>query len=364
MRSSQRHRGKAKAATALSALSILTFLAMVLLAPLAAAEPSSATLVRLHPDLPDTLAGAEITRLGLVSADQQAGRLWFNAALWGGFVANLELVTETGSWWRLERSLSRPQWFHLQERTADIMAGRPPGSLAFRLDIPPAVQPDTLAGPPLWPEVPVPPEQFQVSAKRRRVPGYPQLAGEWLILAGLGYQRNVSSYREFFTGMGMISIGFAHPVNEWLAPLLTVEVGFGDLPRDFEEVAGDGRAQTFSFGLGLLGNAQLGRTTRWYAGCSGGYFLRSLQWGGYFQDPQGGTVPVTYIEEMGDWGFTLRTGLMFQKAHVSQPRFLDIGVSLAVCPAPGWRFSNDEVEFVGGDQDLWFAVTVKLWDGL
>jgi len=331
----------------------------------AVASPrSDETLVTLHPALPDTLTAAEVHRLGLFTDVADLDRVWFTAPIDGGVRAHLDLLPGTEPR-RRERRLTRDHWREMQVRTAQVLAGEDP--VPVRADTMGATAAgDTLAAGQAWPEVPWtnPAPESVLPAEEVAEAQYPTLGDRWLLQVGLGYQRNLTSYREFFTDQGILSLVFARPLSDHFIPYASFELGFGDLQRDFEAITGDGRANTYSITAGALGNTGLGRSTRLYGGAAGGYFIRSMQWSGFYRDPETGEESDGHVQEMGDWGLSLRAGVLLQRSHPRKARFLDFGLGVTLCPADSWEYRTDEQQFIGGDRDMWLILAIRYWDTL
>ena len=336
--------------------------------PAAAADDPVAghRLVRLHADLPDTLDGTRVWELGLFDDVPAIDHVWFEAEPWGGVRAVIALERRAHGA-RLQRSLSPERWDQLRQQVA---AGLAMGSAAETptADALTDTMPDPLSSAPstlwpdyrTWPEVPVPPtvkiDQPQPEAAPER---YPPLGDKWLLQVGLGYQRNISSYRTFFSDQGQLNLAFARPLSQHLLFYLGVDVGFGDLQNDFEQIAGDGRGNNFGLGVGLMLRATVGRRTGFYIGGAGGYYVRSMTWG----SPIYGDWDVnSYARNLEDPGFVLRAGLLLQQAHSERARFIDIGVSLQTTGAEGLHYWQDDRHFIGRDRDLWIALAVRFWD--
>jgi hypothetical protein len=317
-------------------------LVLVLLLP--AAIASAQGDVRLHPDLPDVLDRAWLDRLAVFP---DASSVRFTRAAWGGVVAILDETRQ--------RELADSEWNDLRARAVAVLAGQ--------TLLPPVPLPAPSGGLHAWPEVPL--SSAAIAAPPRRAPaGYPALAGRWQALLEAGVRSDVTSFDEFFTPMGTIGVGFAYPVTNRLAALLNFSAGFGNMRSDFEASFGDGRANTFAFNLGVLMRQPLSQRASFYLEADGGYYIRSLMWGGAFYDPVSGEVTDGLVLEQQDWGGGLRAGLLLQRKHPDKPRFLDIGVSLQTTPADRWDFWTPEQRFVADDRDTWVSLTFRFWDAI
>ena len=318
------------------------FLAMVLVLPAVASAQSD---VRLHPELPEVLDRTWLERLAIFP---EASRAHFTRAAWGGIVVVLD---ET----RL-RALPDSEWQALRARAAAVLAGEVPAATTT----PPPPAAGALRA---WPEVPL--SATAILAPPPQTPaGYPALAGRWQAVLEAGVRSNVTSFDEFFTPMGTIGVGFGYPFANRLAALLNFAAGFGDMRGDFEESFGDGRANTFAFNLGLVLRQPLSRRTSFYVEADGGYYIRSLMWGGVFLDPVTGEVSEGAVLEQQAWGGGVRAGLLLQREHPDKPRFLDIGVSLQTSQAELWDFWTEEQRFTADERDTWVSLTVRFWDAI
>jgi hypothetical protein len=313
-------------------------LALILLLPAATAD------VRLHPDLPDVLDRAWLGRLEVFP---EASSVRFERTVWGGIVAVLDETRQ--------RALPDSEWNALRARAAAVVAGEAVP--------PPSPSPAKVYSLSTWPEVPL--SETAILAPPPQAPaGYPALAGHWQAVLEAGVRSNVTSFDKFFTPMGTIGVGFGYPLSNRLAALLNFSAGFGDMPGDFEESFGDGRANTFAFSLGLLARQPLSRRASVYLEGDGGYYIRSLMWGGAFYDTVTGEVTDGLVLEQQDWGGGVRAGVLLQRKHADKPRFVDIGVSVQTTPADRWEFWTEEQRFAADDRDTWVSLTVRLWDAI
>ena len=175
---------------------------------------------------------------------------------------------------------------------------------------------------------------------------------------------NVSDFNDFFTPMGQVGVAFSYGVTERFLPSLGFGAGFGDMRGDFEDIYGDGRTNAFNITLSALLRQPLGRKHSIYAEGGGGYFIRSLFWGGSFYNPNTGNVTEGRVVEQADFGWTARVGWLLSRHHPRRPRFLDVGVGLQSSPADPWLFSSDESTFFASGRDTWVFLTVRFWDGI
>ncbi len=311
-------------------------LVLILLLPVAMVD------VPLHPDLPAVLDQAWLERLAIFP---EASSARFARTAWGGMVAVLD---ETRV-----RALPDSEWNALRARATAVLAGE---------EVPP-LPPLAAAPSRTWPEVPLA-ETVTVAPTPAAPAGYPALAGQWQAVLEAGVRSNVTSFDEFFTPMGTLGVGFGYPVADRLATLLTFSAGFGDMRGDFEESFGDGRANTFAFSLGLLMRQPFSRRASFYVEVDGGYYIRSLMWGGAFYDPVSGEVTDGAVLEQQDWGGGVRAGVMLQRRHPDKARFVDIGVTLQTSQADLWDFWTQEQRFTADGRDTWVSLTVRFWDGI
>jgi hypothetical protein len=319
-------------------------LALVFLLP--ATTASAQVDVRLHPDLPDVLDRAWLDRLAVFP---DASSVRFVRTAWGGIVAVLDETRQ--------RALPDSEWNALRAQAAAVVAGEavPPPS--------PSPSPAKVGSLCAWPEVPL--SETAILAPPRLAPaGYPALAGHWQAVLEAGVRSNVTSFDEFFTPMGTIGVGFGYPFADRVAALLNFSAGFGDMRGDFEESFGDGRANTFAFSLGLLLRQPVSRRASLYVEADGGYYIRSLMWGGAFNDAVTGEVTDGLVLEQQNWGGGLRAGVLLQRKHPDKPRFLDIGVGLQTTPADRWDFWTEERRFTADERDTWVSLTVRFWDAI
>lgn len=326
------------------------WLVVVLLAlALAAGAQESSRVLRLHPDLPETLDRAWIERLGLFPDLPDLERATFSSTAWGGVVARLETPTRT-----LERNLHSIQVRALDAMVAAALAGEP---------VPPwpDVAPPITSGR-AWPETAAPPAApvRELSVARQLVP----IEGHWLAMVELGSRLDVTGFNEYFGPQAQIGVAFAHAVVRQVVPALGFYAGFGDMRSDFEDGFGDGRANTFGFVLNLQLRAPLTRRHSLYLEGSGGYHIRSLYWGSAFIDPATGRVREGRALEQSDLGWGLRVGWQLASHAENRPRLFDVGVGVHTMPADQWFFATETAMFEASERDTWVMLTFRLWDGL
>ena len=162
--------------------------------------------------------------------------------------------------------------------------------------------PEPTGGLHAWPEVPLCRDRHRGAAAPRagRVPrpGGP-LAG--LARGRRAQQRDVVRRVLHPDGRPSGSASAIPSPTAWSA-LLNFAAGFGDMRGDFEASFGDGRANTFAFNLGVLVRQPLSRRASLYLEADGGYYIRSLMWGGAFYDPISGEVTDGLVLEQQNWG--------------------------------------------------------------
>jgi hypothetical protein len=377
--SEQHHSGPTPAAGAvLLAGFCLVCLTLVPSAIRAKDDSSRPQPVQLNPELGETLSAAEAARFGLFTEVEGLQEVVFLEAPWGGFLARLTVETATGTVWR-ERNISTRTWREWQQHTSDILAGRVP----TRTLAPPAFSQDAAADAHaadgmapsdslsshlqepirVWPEVPLPPTFERVVPVDSVLHDYQSLGGRWLVLLEAGVRHNITDFRAFFTDMGMIGLSWGHMVGR-LMPYFSMEVGFGDLRDDFEELAGNGRSNTYGFSIGLMARQPTGSRVEIYGSGAFGYFIRSLQWQGIFIDSYRNTVSDGLVLEQQDWGWAFRAGFLIKKRHARKARFIDIGMGLQMTPAEEWHYFDETSNFHASDRDMWVTLSIRFGDSL
>jgi len=338
---------------------------------------SEPAVVALSPSLPDTLSAADAARFGLYGDIDGLRRLWFLVAPWGGYLVRLEVAGPDGAELR-ERNVPRARWRAYRQQVEAVLAGQAlPAGVAVGVGEPAsgdsspvvavAAVGDTIWFDEerirVWPEVPVPPT-VPGPPIQRGDPKYPAVGGRWVTMLEAGYQHNISTFSDFFTDMLTFGVHFGYTVSDHVMPYFSFDVGFGDITKDMEHIAGEGRSNTYNFALGLLTRAEIGRRTALYLSGAGGYFVRTLQWGGVYENPITGRVEDGYVLEQQDVGVALRAGIQFQTAHSSRLRGWDVGVTVRYTPAERWAYARDGVQVFGDRSDTWVALTVRFWETL
>lgn len=303
-----------------------------------------ALAVPLRPGLPVELDAGWLQRLQIFP---QAETVRFERAPWGGMVAVIDDTTL--------RAFTDSEWAALQARADSALTG---GTV-----VPWPGPPPVTGGLHAWPEIPL--ADTAIAAPPPQAPaGYPPLSGRWQALLEAGVRDNVTSFDQFFTPMGTVGVGFGYPFSNHAAALLNFAAGFGDMRGDFEESFGDGRANTFAFDLGLLLRQPFSPRASFYVEVDGGYYIRSLMWGGVFYDPISGEYANGLVLEQQNWGGGLRAGVLLQRAHPNKPRFLDVGLGVQTTAADPWDFGTDTRRFTADGRDTWVSLTVRFWDAI
>jgi hypothetical protein len=359
---------------------------------LAAKGALQGEIVRLHPDLDESLNAATAARYGLFTDVPGLQEVTFLKAPWGGYLARLQVGTPEGSVWR-ERNVSTDTWREWQMRVVRVQEGRPwqddanqlspaggaavatadqqAGERAPGQDELPADSADILSDRTeltsdrlrVWPEVPLPPITARDEPENQLVSDYQKMSGRWFVLLEAGVRHNVTDFNHFFTDMGMIAMNWGVMLGR-LMPYMSMEVGFGDLRDDFEELAGDGRSNTYGFSLGMLARQPLGRHHQFYVSGGFGYFIRSLQWGGTFLNANTGNITDGLVLEQQNWGWSFRTGFMFNRKHTTKSRFWDIGVGLQTTPAEEWHYFDEANNFFATERDMWITLSIRFGDSI
>jgi len=375
----EQHSGRAPAAVVMLMAGIcFVCLYLIPLEGRANDDPSRPQPVRLNPELGESLSAVEAAHFGLLTDVVGLQEVVFLEAPWGGYLARLKVETATGTVWR-ERNISTSTWREWQEHTADILAGRKPPRTSASTAVsqesvwdPPApadfTSIDSLSAQPhepirVWPEVPLPPTIGRVVPVDSVLHDYQSLSGRWLVLLEAGLRHNITDFRAFFTDMGMIGLSWGHMVGRFM-PYFSMEVGFGDLRDDFEDLAGNGRSNTYGFSVGLMARQPAGKRVEIYGSGAFGYFIRSLQWQGIFIDSFNNTISDGLVLEQQDWGWAFRAGFLIKKRHAQKARFIDIGIGLQMTPAEEWHYFDENSNFRASDRDMWVTLSIRFGDSL
>jgi len=314
-----------------------------------AAGPAVAddTRLTLHPVVGDVIDAEEAGRWGLFSDLRGVTSAVFSRTPAGNIVARIVINRPDGPVTR-ERSIPAAQWASWR---ADLDAGRrvaawePPEPGRVWPEVP--LRPEDLAPPP----VPVDPSDYPTS-----------LAGDWVMQLDFGYKHSTTDFNRFFTDMAMFQLGVGYAVNDHWTPFLNFHTGFGDLVDAFEDVTGNGKSAIYAFELGARLSMPLGDRVAIAGALAGGYYMRSLRWGGdLFFSPYGTVQGGSNVRELSDWGGSVRLG--FQRRMGDRPEspiFLDVSVryegygadpSILADPVSG-------AEIRSIDHDRWLALSV------
>jgi len=133
---------------------------------------------------------------------------------------------------------------------------------------------------------------------------------------------------------------------------------------EFEDVFGDGRTNVFGFTLSGLLQQPLSRKMSLYVEGGGGYYFRSLFWGGTFTSPETGEVVEGRLVEQKNLGWSLRGGMLLRREHPTRPKLMDIGFGVQTSPADTWLFQVDDTVFRASHEDTWVFLTIRFWDAL
>lgn len=334
-----------RAASALTALLLL-----------AAAAPAADTPVILHPVVGKTIDAEEAARWGLFPDLPDLVEARFFTLPAGGFLARLRL-DGTGEDRLRERSVPRAVW---EDWRARIAAGEPVDG---------AGAPPPVGAHAVWPEAPLPPPDpaapLPTAAPDTLVP---LSDASWITLVDVGYKHSTTRFGDYFTDMLMLGVAVGRPLNDWIVPTLGFQAGLGDLQDDFEALTGNGKSAHYAFELGVQLRAPLGERAGAYLGVAGGYYMRSLRWGGtlyysYYDVYETGS----FVREQSDWGGSVRLGLRWRLAdRGAKPRLLDLSLryeqyraepSVLEDPVSGTLFTAE-------DHDAWVSLSLGLVVGL
>jgi len=228
-----------------------------------AAEP-----VILHEAVGDTLSRDEALRWGLFPDVPELRLVVFRIAPTGGYVARLHLDGPDGPRLR-ERNVPYSVWESWRDcldRGVPVDGeGAPPVPGAAAL-WPEACLPDLGEAPP---PLPAPPDTT-----------LPLSAADWVTLVDVGYKHSTTRFGDYFTDMLLLGVAVGYPLRDWFVPTIGFQVGIGDLQDDFEELTGNGKSAHYALELGVQLRAPLAAETDVYLGLAGGYYMRSLRWGG------------------------------------------------------------------------------------
>jgi hypothetical protein len=323
----------------------------------ARAVPAAPVPIPLHPAVGDTLDAREASRFGLLADVTGLREAYFLTASWGGYLVRMHIVTPEGPVWR-ERNVPSSTWLAWRQHVDAVLAGAPVREA--RTDTTGTVDQGTDRIR-VWPEVPLPPTLPRSALRDTTVRDYAELSGHWFVILEGGYKRNVSDFREYFTDQGLFGICWGRLYRRMM-PFFNIEFGFGDIHDQFERFAGDGRANTYNFSLGLMVRQPVSPGTHLYISGAFGYYIRSLNWG----DPIYDTLYTGYVLEQQDWGQSFRAGVQLWRKGRSKPRFIDIGVGFQSSRADTWNYGdqseNPSIVLRASDRDTWVTLSVRFGD--
>jgi len=326
-----------------------------------ARDTAVSTVIPLHPAVGDTLSGAEAEIYGIFPDLDGMVAAVFRPAPWGGYLALITLRGPHGIVLR-ERNVPAADWREWRQR---IAAGTAPADSVTMTN-----RPITSAGstPAVWPEAPMPSRVMPPAPASPAAAIETGLSGRWLVKMDLGYKHSTTVFNDFFTDMMMLSATFGRSIGEHFMPWAAFQYSMGDLPDDFEDATGNGNSSLYAFEFGLETSASLGDRTDLYAGAGGGYYMRSLKWGGHvFLGYDGYYRSGTAVRELQDWGWNGRAGVRWNlKPQGGKIRLLDVGLRVESFGADSVLLDDptDEVRILADDHDFWVGLSVGLVLGL
>ncbi|MDO9695839.1 MAG: hypothetical protein Q7W56_14055 [Candidatus Latescibacteria bacterium] len=331
-----------------------TTMALLLLVSAALAAAAPADVVPLHPAVGDTVDAREAARWGLFPDVPGLTGAVFAPGPRGGFLARLTVAGDPPGTTR-ERNVPRAQW---ERWRRSLDAGEAVAGYAPAVDRESAV----------WPEVPLPPVADRPAGPR---PGLPPPGdgppGRWLLLTDLGWKHATTAFGDYFTDMLRVSVALGLPLGENFLATAGLQLGLGDLQDDFEDLTGNGRAAHYGIELGARALLPVGERTDAVLGVRGGYYLRSLRWGGalfwgYGTVYQSGSL----VRELSDWGGGLDVGLRRQLGDAGSRRWLAVTLHAETCAADPvlLQDSTSGDRLLADDHDDWIGVSVGLIMGI
>jgi hypothetical protein len=237
------------------------------------------------------------------------------------------------------------------------------------------IEPDTTATrtrgrPKVWPEAPLPPNPRRLAARdTARAPAYPRLVGRWQAGLGIGYRHCRTDFGQFFPDMGQFELFFRRPVSRILSPYLSFQLGFGGMRSQIEQITATGRTALYAFEAGTLLNVPTGWHGQLYLGVGGGYYMRSLVWGGVFYTADGYIVDSPTLE-VQNWGTSLRVGWQKQlRTRGNKIRILDFQArwerygktSMGLSSLPDSL--GNAISYSASGNDEWLVVSAALVTG-
>jgi hypothetical protein len=120
--------------------------------------------------------------------------------------------------------------------------------------------------------------------------------------------------------------------------------------------------------MGLLARTPVARGTHAYFGLGGGYYMRSLRWGGEpFLGADGVYYGGTLLLELQDWGVAAKLGVQIALPAVGKgkkERLLDIRFRVEDYARSSFEPFGADSEFRAAGRDRWYALSVSLLTGL
>ncbi len=332
---------------------LLMLLALTLPATTARAVPAEHVLT-LHASVGEVVDAEEAARWGIFPELSDLSQVVFVRTAAGVLVARITLPGADGPILR-ERNVPAATWISWQaslasgERVTTTLASPPPGLV--------------------WPETALRADQIE---PRDDLPVIPvseaTLEDTWVMLFDVGYKRSDTRFRDYFTDMMMVDLAVGYAMGERFTPFLGFQAGFGDLQDDFEDIAGDGKSAVYAFELGARATAPLSPRLDAVAAVAGGYYMRSLRWGGtVFLGPYGYVQGGAAVREFSDWGGSVKLGFQYAlSAKDGRARYLDVGVRLERFGADRIVLTDPEtdISLLADDHDIWAGVSVGLVFGL
>jgi len=335
---------------------LVAAMAVVILAGTTIAAAGVAAPIPLHPLIGDTLDREEAARWGLFPDLPDLDHATFHIVPTGGFVARLYLAGPDGPS-RRERHVPRTVWDAWRDR---LDAGESAGGVGV---------PPTPGARAVWPETPLPvglaaPPPLPASPDTI----IPLSAANWITLVDVGYKHSTPSFGDYFTDMLHLGVAVGRPLSDWFVPTLGFTAAIGDMNDDFEAITGNGKTAHYAIELGAQFRAPLGERAGIYLGLAGGYYIRSLRWGGmiYYSD-LGIYESGTFVREQSDWGGAARFGLQKRLGSPgTRPRLLDLSVRYEQYRAEASLLVDPETgdTFMAADTDAWVSITLGFIVGI
>ncbi len=362
---------------------------IVLAAAGCAAGASEPAAIALHPAVGDTITADEAARFGLFPDLPDLRSAVLRSAPWGGYLVRLELRGADGPAVR-ERNVPTASWRAWRARIDRILAGgaaaAPPdasaggGTAAAASDTAVAAAPDpvpapadTAVAPParrrrVWPEAPLPERTLLPAPASPAAAETVVISGRWLARFELGYKSSTTVFGDYFTDQAMAVLQIGRTLGDHFMPWFGFQYAYGDIPDDFEKIAGNGHSALYAVEAGLEVRTALKPRLDAYLTGGGGFYMRSLRWGGQvFLGYDGIYRSGTAVRELQDWGWTAGAGLRWNLSPLGRRvRLLEFGFHLEGYPADRVLLENEEqgVRILADDRDLWWGVHLGLVVGL